>query len=284
MHGQSWCVMNHRKTLQGLVIFFTTLLTFGLIFHWLIPQAPPLMTKPKNGEKTFHYVAIGDSLTEGVGDSTKQGGFVPLVAQQLSNEMGLHVTSVNYGVSGNTSNQILKRMEDKKEIRENLKHADLMTLTVGGNDLRKVVMDHFLNLTKETFKTPAIEYSQRLNSIIRLARKENPDLPIYVVGIYNPFYLNFSELTEMQDIVDDWNTTTKEMVDRFDGVYFVPINSRIYKGIDGQKGITDENGDQTTIVNDALYEEDSFHPNNTGYEIMKQAIMEKIDATKQYWP
>ena len=37
------------------------------------------------------------------------------------------------------------------------------------------------------------------------------------------------------------------------------------------------------IANNLLYGEDSFHPNNTGYEIIKQAVMEKIRATKEEW-
>ena len=64
--------------------------------------------------KVVTYVAIGDSLTKGVGDSTNQGGFVPLLAQSLTNESGLEFKAINYGVSGNTSGQILSRMQEKR--------------------------------------------------------------------------------------------------------------------------------------------------------------------------
>ena len=40
------------------------------------------------------------------------------------------------------------------------------------------------------------------------------------------------------------------------------------------------NADEKKIINDALYQEDNFHPNNTGYEIMKRAVLEKIRETK----
>lgn len=69
-------------------------------------------------KKVVNYVAIGDSLTKGVGDSTNQGGFVPLLAQSLTNETDLEFKAINYGVSGNTSGQILLRMQEKKEIRK----------------------------------------------------------------------------------------------------------------------------------------------------------------------
>ena len=275
--------MNSRIILQNLVVFFISLLGFLLLFNFMIPQAHPLLSE-KDYEKqevtSLHYVALGDSLTQGVGDTTNQGGFVPLLAQSLTNEYGYQVTYDNYGVSGNTSKQILKRMEEKPEIAESLKQADLMTLTVGGNDLRKTILDNIANLSISTFEKPAQQYSQRLLQIVELARADNPDLPIYVVGIYNPFYLNFPEMTEMQTIVDNWNQVTEDTLADLDKVYFVPINDLLYKGLEGEEGISQSS---TSTANNLLYEEDSFHPNNTGYEIMKEAIMEDIRETKENW-
>ena len=278
--------MNNRKILQGLVFFFTSLLGFVFLFHFLVPSARPVLTKADyqiTTAKTFSYVALGDSLTQGVGDSTNQGGFVPLVAQSLTNEEGYLVDVKNFGVAGNTSNQILKRMKEQPEIAAALSQADLMTLTVGRNDLRKVILDNITNLKISTFKKPSVAYSKRLLEIIGLARKNNPDLPIYILGIYNPFYLNFPEMTDMQVIVDNWNQTTQDTILDLENVYFVPINDLLYQGIDGQKGIVQTSGDATKIINDALYQEDHFHPNNTGYEIMKRAVLEKIRETKDNW-
>ena len=286
MLGPSWCAMNSRKILQGLVFFFTSLLGFVFIFHVLVPSAQPVLTKADYQTRKvqqFSYVALGDSLTQGVGDTTNQGGFVPLVAQSLTNEEGYEVAAQNFGVAGNTSNQILKRMKEQDEIADALSKADLMTLTVGGNDLRKVILDNITSLKISTFKKPSVAYSKRLVEIIELARKDNPDLPIYVLGIYNPFYLNFPEMTDMQTIVDNWNQTTQDTIAKFDKVYFVPINDLLYQGIDGQEGIVQTSGEATKIINDALFQGDNFHPNNTGYEIMKRAVLEKIRETKDNW-
>ena len=278
--------MNSRKILQGLVFFFTSLLGFVFIFHVLVPSAQPVLTKADYQTRKvqqFSYVALGDSLTQGVGDTTNQGGFVPLVAQSLTNEEGYEVAAQNFGVAGNTSNQILKRMKEQDEIADALSKADLMTLTVGGNDLRKVILDNITSLKISTFKKPSVAYSKRLVEIIELARKDNPDLPIYVLGIYNPFYLNFPEMTDMQTIVDNWNQTTQDTIAKFDKVYFVPINDLLYQGIDGQQGLVQTSGEATKIINDALFQGDNFHPNNTGYEIMKRAVLEKIRETKDNW-
>ena len=277
--------MNSRKILEMILYCLVTFLVCFFLVNWLLPSAEPVMTKPSTSDKkkVVTYVAIGDSLTKGVGDSTNQGGFVPLLAQSLTNETGLEFKAINYGVAGNTSSQILTRMQEKKEIRKDLKQAQLLTITVGGNDLRKAILEDTSNLDLDRFDKPSKTYVKNLKQIIELARKDNPDLPIYVVGIYNPLYLNFPDLTELQTLVDQWNQRTEETLSAYQGVYFVPINDLLYKGIDGKSGVTESELGKETVTNDALYDEDSFHPNNTGYEIMKEAVLEKIHATQKKW-
>lgn len=223
---------------------------------------------------------MGDSLTEGVGDTTGQGGFVPLLAQSLTNDYGYEVAYQNFGISGNTSNQILKRMKENKELKQALKEAELLTLTVGGNDLRKVIVNNLAKLKVSAFDKPAKEYEKRLENIIDVARQQNPDLPIYILGIYNPLYLSFPELTEMQTIVDKWNQATEQTTKKYQHVYFVEINDLLYKGLEGEEGFSTISD---TTSNNLLYEEDHFHPNNTGYEIMKKALLEKLNETEKSW-
>ena len=277
--------MNSRKILEMILYCLVTFLVCFFLVNWLLPSAEPVMTKPSTSakKKVGTYVAIGDSLTKGVGDSTNQGGFVPLLAQSLTNETGLEFKAINYGVSGNTSGQILSRMQEKKEIRKDLKKAQLLTITVGGNDLRKAILEDTSNLDLDRFEKASKTYEKNLKQIIEFARKDNPDLPVYVVGIYNPLYLNFPDLTELQTLVDQWNQRTEETLSAYQGVYFVPINDLLYKGIDGKSGVTESELGKETVTNDALYDEDIFHPNNTGYEIMKEAVLEKIHATERKW-
>ena len=277
--------MNSRKILEMILYCLVTFLVCFFLVNWLLPSAEPVMTKPSTSakKKVVTYVAIGDSLTKGVGDSTNQGGFVPLLAQSLTNESGLEFKAINYGVSGNTSGQILSRMQEKKEIRKDLKQAQLLTITVGGNDLRKAILEDTSNLDLDRFEKASKTYEKNLKQIIELARKDNPDLPVYVVGIYNPLYLNFPDLTELQTLVDQWNQRTEVTLSAYQGVYFVPVNDLLYKGIDGKSGVTESELGKETVTNDALYDEDSFHPNNTGYEIIKEAVLEKIHATEKKW-
>ena len=281
------------ELVRSLVGFFLLFLLFVGLFIFIVPsthQSSKIVEKIKSiKNENVTYVAIGDSLTQGVGDSSNQGGFVPVLSQALESDFDWQVTSRNYGIAGNTSNQILKRMQEKKDIQRDLKKAKVMTLTVGGNDVIHVIKDNITNLNVDTFTKPAQAYQKRLGQIIELARKDNKTLPIYIVGIYNPFYLNFPEMTEMQIIVDNWNQSTEEVCKEYDNVYFVPVNDLLYKGIDGKGGVTSSDDTSQSSkssqdsLNDALFEDDHFHPNNTGYQIMSDAILKRINQTKKEW-
>lgn len=167
-------------------------------------------------------------------------------------------------------------MQSDKALKNDLKKADILTITVGGNDVMAVIRKNLANLKVSSFELPEKNYQLRLQKIVKLARKDNNDLHIYILGIYNPFYLNFPEMTEMQNVINNWNNKTKEVTSQFEHVHYVPINKQLYRGIDGQEGIVQSDGDQTRVVNDALFNQDHFHPNNIGYQIMSDAVLESI--------
>lgn len=252
------------------------LLIFGIL--WLfIPQATnefggqkPQMQMPKS----LTYAALGDSLTEGVGDATGQGGFVPLFAREVENGFDSSVKFQNFGKAGDTSTQIYTRMTTQKKIQDGLKNANIITITVGGNDVMKVIRDNFTKLSTlstNDFVQPSKDYQKELEKIFANIRKENNHAQIYVLGIYNPFYLNFPNITTMQDVIDNWNNATDEVVKSEKDAYFVPINDLLYKGLDGKQAVEDT-GNSSSVQNDLLYTGDNFHPNNTGYQIMADAV------------
>ncbi len=268
-----------RRWLIEIVVFVVAIFAiFTVISHFLIrPAGSELSNKDLKSaltQKRLNYVAIGDSLTEGVGDQTNQGGFIPLLSNAISETSDVNVVSQNFGVAGNTSTQIYKRMTKEKKIQSAIKKADVITITVGGNDVMKVIRTQLTNLTENSFEKPAQTYQKQLTEIFDFIRDNNPNAQVYVLGIYNPFYLNFPDITEMQDIINHWNQTTQETIAQQKQMYFVPINDLLYQGVNGSKGVTTSDGEVQTITNNALFEEDHFHPNNIGYQIMSDAVAE----------
>lgn len=56
----------------------------------------------------------------------------------------------NFGVKGNRSDQLLKKLETD-EVKDVVKNADAVIITIGGNDVMKVVRDNFSNLKLRAF-------------------------------------------------------------------------------------------------------------------------------------
>lgn len=286
--------MNVNRLLKDLFFVSLLILVSLLFFNNLIPKASPRLENESNlatavkSLPNIHLVAIGDSLTEGIGDETKKGGFVPLLANSIETKFPVgQIETENFGVAGNRSPQILKRIKGDKKIQKNLSTANIITLTVGGNDLMKVIQNNILGLSVETFKKPGEKYQKNLKELINEIRLYNTTAPIYVLGIYNPFYVYFPEITEMQEIVNNWNTLTEEVIEEEPQTHFVPINDLIYQGIFDSDELQGENSTDASTLNDlrnnALYEEDKFHPNYNGYQLISMAFLEKMTATSDDW-
>lgn len=284
-----------KNNWPSFVLFFTTIISVFLLLTLIAPKAKPILGSgaqqiaKSETKEVIHYVAIGDSLTEGIGDLTNSGGFVPLVAKDLQEQYHLNgVQTDNFGKNGDRSDQILKRIKKNETIQAGLATADVITLTVGGNDLMKVIKGDIFRLTKESFKRPLKSYQKEVDKLLTEIRKYNADAPIYVLGIYNPFYLYFPDITEMQEIVDNWNSGTEEIVQAEKKAYFIPINDLLYKGVGDEVGIvssenTLNSSDEVDIKNNALYEEDHFHPNNLGYQIMASTVRDEMVKTHDKW-
>lgn len=291
--------MNKTNLAKSIAYVLVVAGVFLLLFSVIIPKAEPIFgpiqttKKDSNLKEVIHYVAIGDSLTEGIGDTTDLGGFVPIAAQAISDQFQLNGIEVdNFGKSGDRSDQILKRIKKNAEIQDALETADIISITVGGNDLMKALkVDMLNNVTVDMFNKPMKTYQKQLQNIFNEIRTYNQTAPIYVLGIYNPFYLYFPEITEMQTIVDNWNDATEEIVDQEELGHFIPINNLLYKGIDGDVGVTGDDANSTNsgsstsddITNDALFEEDHFHPNNLGYQLMAGAFRDEVIRTQDEW-
>ena len=113
------------ELVRSLVGFFLLFLLFVGLFIFVVPsthQSSKIADKIKSikNEKVT-YVAIGDSLTQGVGDSSNQGGFVPVLSQALESDFDWQVTSRNYGIAAIKFSRECKKRRIFKEISKRLK-------------------------------------------------------------------------------------------------------------------------------------------------------------------
>ncbi|MBP2241242.1 lysophospholipase L1-like esterase [Cytobacillus eiseniae] len=203
-------------------------------------------------------VAVGDSLTEGVGDSTNSGGYVPYLEKLLEENKGINdATFTNFGVKGNRSDQLLKKLQSK-EVKDTIKNADYVIVTIGGNDIMKVVREHFTNLNLDAFKNQKGLYEKNLKKVLSIIQNENPNSQIVLVGLYNPFYKWFADIKEINEIIDNWNQASINIIMEHQNAYFTEIADIFFQN--------EEN----------LLHTDYFHPNDKGYDLMARQIFETI--------
>ncbi|MGM0845409.1 MAG: SGNH/GDSL hydrolase family protein [Bacillota bacterium] len=210
-------------------------------------ERPPADFIPKD----IKIVSIGDSLTQGVGDSTKSGGYVPYLQYHFESLDSVREAEfINYGVRGNRTDQLLKRLKNK-DISKAVSESDLVFITIGGNDVMKVFKENLYDLNLAVFNEEMVNYGDRLREILTLIRQYNSETGIVLVGIYNPFNTWFSEIKEVDEIILNWNLFSDSVLSEYERTAFITINDIFIEGQDS-----------------LLFEGDYFHPNDEGYELM----------------
>ena len=166
-------------------------------------------------------VAAGDSLTEGIGDSTNQGGYLTFLSRLIESEQDIReVTIQNFGVKGNRSDQLLKKLNER-EVQSAIAGADLVSVTIGGNDIMKIVKENILDLELAIFQSEQTAYSSRIKNIIDSIRSTNYEATVVLIGFYNPFNHWFSDIKELNEIVEIWNNASREVVDQYPNTFLL---------------------------------------------------------------
>lgn len=277
-----------KHLLAVLAVLATAAVTF-LLWQVAGPKAQPVQLKGQvTAVRNLQLTAVGDSLTHGVGDETNNGGYVGLIKGDLEKSGEYRVTTANYGVTGDTSTQILKRVQKQKKLQTDVKQADIMTVTVGGNDLMHVLQNNLLTLSTKDVNAGAKSYQKHLTKLLSALRDLNSHAPVYVFGVYNPFYVYFPKLTAMTASVKTWNETTQAALGQFKQMYYVDIDSVLTKGTGTQHTSSADKDKLQDAMSDSsknplIFENDHFHPNNAGYALMTSQLWTKMQATRSAW-
>lgn len=271
-----------KHWLNLVVVLLVAGLTAGGLL-WLGPDVKPttISNHQQATKQSLHLVGLGDSLTHGVGDDTNSGGYVALTAADLRGTGIATVTTDNFGKTGDTASQVQKRLDSQPKIQAGLKQADIITITVGGNDLMHVLQKNLFELKESQVTKGITQFQKRLRHLLESVQALNADAPIYLFGIYNPFYVYFPELTAMSASVQQWNQATSKTVSEFARVHYVDIDSVLTKG-NGRKQPT-QAAKQQLKDNPLIFSEDHFHPNNAGYQAMTAQLWDVMQATKKEW-
>lgn len=179
-----------RNRLFGLLITVLFLCTVILaVFVWRGRR------EESESRDAFCYVALGDSIPNGycVSEEGDIKGYPRILAEELRAEKGLSVSLSEYTKDGITAGGLCEEYLSDAKVQEEMKRADLITVTAGANDILK----RFRGLYREIFgeDIKAQDMGNIFSAFLKKAA-ENPELAVKAAEIMSGW--------EWDDFEKDW--------------------------------------------------------------------------------
>ncbi|MFD2672980.1 GDSL-type esterase/lipase family protein [Marinicrinis sediminis] len=223
----------------------------------LVLDSPTEEDGEKNPDDQYTIVTLGDSLTKGTGDATGNDGYAGMVKQGLAekeDEQYDNLEIYKFAIDGYTTGQLLESVQNRTGVIEAIKKADLILMTIGGNDL--------FTISEEV--DPAL-YDAReesalanISAIFETLQAHNPDAEVIYTGLYNPF-LSIDQEGEMMQRVQQWNFKVSQLTNPYEHITLISTVDLFLR-------------DQ-----DRFFSSDHYHPNETGYERIAERILQYLE-------
>ncbi|OQP07219.1 GDSL family lipase [Geobacillus sp. 46C-IIa] len=223
-----------------------------------VEQKQPPANEIKERDEEIDIVALGDSLTRGTGDESGKG-YVGYMVDELRKRTDEPIRVTNLAIRGLRSDGLLRQL-GQPEIQRQIAMADLMVMTIGGNDLFRG--GEALELNMKELNAAKRQYIANLDRIFALLRRLNSEAVIFAIGLYNPFS-DLDDAKRTSAVVRDWNFASAEAAARYPNVVAVPTFDLF-----------------ALHVNDYLYS-DHFHPNKEGYKRIGERVASLITLTEE---
>ncbi len=246
--------------MKYLIIIFT-IVVLGLYLNWAyarIFSTPNTknLANPTNHQiinlpfsanaftKKITYVALGDSLTAGVGASAEDKTYPYRLAKLLADKQNAQVTVVNLGWPGATAADVLNiQIPLLAEL-----HPDIVTLAIGTNDMHNQVPAKLFQQTMSTIVDNLASTTKHLN-VINIPYLGNRSV------FFPPYRLYF-----------DWQTKRYNSPLR-NSLVGKQVNVIDIYSLTRQKAFSDPQ----------YYSADGFHPSDAGYDFWSENLYEHLD-------
>ncbi|MEW9502672.1 GDSL-type esterase/lipase family protein [Jeotgalibacillus marinus] len=206
-----------------------------------------------NDEKVIDYVALGDSLTTGVGILPFDPGFVERYAGLTRGKLNMPVRLYKHDKVGATTSDLLQSLRSDDYNKTVLRHADIITVTIGGNDLiqagKAFLQNKDENVLFQALDTSIKNISAIITILNELVSKYEGPFIIRLTNLYNP-------LPQVPQ-ADIWVQKFNEHLQGFSSISNLKV-ANIYSIFKGNTK--------------TLLSSDGIHPNQQGYDQMARAV------------
>jgi len=151
---------------------------------------------------------------------------------------------------------LLRKIEEP-DVRSRIAGAQLILLSIGGNDLSHSIRELPGEAAADPTAAALGEASQHLLRILPLLRKQNPSAPIRILGLYNPFPDTFDRKLAKETLLK-WNVALEEASYAVPGTTVVPTAD-----------LFDERPDRLSP--------DRFHPGANGYGEIAARVLSTLN-------
>lgn len=139
---------------------------------------------------TIQYLALGDSIATGTLTYwAKTKSYAWYLYERLQKQHPeAHIRFSNLAFDGDTSFAFLHKLSHWPYLQQKIKQADIITLSIGGNDIMKAAaIPGFTRINWPLAKEGSETFCANWEKIIQRLRDLNPRCQILVNSLYNPY-------------------------------------------------------------------------------------------------
>lgn len=203
----------------------------------------------RNHVRRRYYVAIGDSLTKGIGCKRGEKPFPDYVFESIRQTP--ECSYMNLGCSGLTSSDLISFIDRSGVYQECMKATEI-SITIGGNDLMHTFHKngsilHYLWTIQRI--------GRNLDRIMSKIKSINQQAVIMIMGLYNPGTRKDPNYHTCNILVKPLNWTYQRVSKKYKALFINPYWELL---------------DQPNLMSDTV------HPNHQGYQVISRLFVENL--------
>lgn len=230
-------------------------------------------------EEKGAFVVIGDSIAFGAMLEDTKDSYASIMAEKLG------LDEVNISVNGYDSEDVLKQLETDEAV-EAIKSASVISLSVGGNNILKTIIQNAEDITDLSGLLKMISpdliaqltegiavFENDFPVIIETIKEINPDAQIIVQTVYNPYkFVNTGSLIDFASISDSIIVKLNNVIiSYFNENPDAFILSDVYTAFEEKAEATFINADFDTMNVDP-------HPSKEGHALIAETNLAALEA------